>query len=62
MKKIRIGVFGAGSRGGTLSQAFMLQKNCEIVAVCELESRKAALEKYLKMAHERAEHIAMLCE
>ncbi len=49
MKKIRIGVFGAGSRGGTLSQAFMLQKNCEIVAVCELESRKAALEKYLKI-------------
>ena len=49
MKKIRIGVFGAGSRGGTLSQAFMLQKNCEIVAVCELESRKEALEKYLKI-------------
>lgn len=54
MKKIRIGVFGAGSRGGTLTSAFRLLKNCEIVAVCEMESRREALDKYLAQFGEMA--------
>ena len=42
MKKIRIGVFGAGVRGRYLAQAFMMN-NCEIVAFCDFEWRKDAI-------------------
>ncbi|MBQ8311403.1 MAG: Gfo/Idh/MocA family oxidoreductase [Clostridia bacterium] len=42
MKKIRIGIFGAGTRGRSLAWTFMML-NCEIVAICD--TRDAELEK-----------------
>lgn len=47
MKKLRLGIFGVGTRGRALATTFMLL-NCEIVAVCdtresELERARAAL-------------------
>ena len=46
MKKIRIGIFGAG-RGYNLSKNFMMMADCEIVALCDShkERREAALAK-----------------
>ena len=35
MKKLRIGIFGCGSRGLSLGKEFLLQKDCEVVALCE---------------------------
>ena len=39
MKKLKIGVFGAGVRGIDLAKNFMLL-NCEVVAFCELRSSR----------------------
>ena len=35
MKKLRIGIFGCGSRGLSLGKEFLLMKDCEVVALCE---------------------------
>ncbi len=42
MKKLKIGVFGAGVRGLDLAKNFLLL-NCEIVAVCEFRSERRAV-------------------
>ena len=46
MKKIKIGIFGAGGRGRSLVEPFMLL-NCDIVALCDVPSRE---EEILKTA------------
>ena len=40
MGKIRIGILGAG-RGIDLAQNFMLIDNCEVVALCEINEKRA---------------------
>lgn len=40
MSKIRIGIFGAG-RGADIAENMMLLKDCEIVALCESDEKRA---------------------
>lgn len=39
MKRIKIGIFGAGARGMSLAQNFLML-NCEVVAVCEFRKER----------------------
>lgn len=45
MKKIKVGVFGAG-RGADIAKNFMLLKDCEVVALCDFS--RTRLEKGIK--------------
>jgi predicted dehydrogenase len=47
MKKLKIGVFGAGVRGRGLART-LLTLNCDIVALCELVAREEELQKTAK--------------
>ena len=46
MKKLRLGIFGTGSRGRSLAHTFMML-DCEIVAICE--TRECARNEALEM-------------
>ena len=47
MKKLKIGVFGAGVRGRSLART-LLALNCDIVALCEFVEREEELQKTAK--------------
>ena len=55
MKKLKIGVFGAGVRGRSLART-LLALNCDIVALCEFVERE---EELLKTAKEMPEGVAL---
>ena len=40
MKKLKIGIFGCGSRGLSLGKEFLLMKDCEVVALCEKRAER----------------------
>jgi len=40
-EKIRVAVMGVNSRGMAVSKNFALQKNCEVIHVCDVDSRAA---------------------
>jgi len=40
-EKIRVAVMGVNSRGLAVSKNFALQKNCEVIHVCDVDSRAA---------------------
>lgn len=46
-EKIRVSMMGVNSRGSALAQTFALQPNCDVVHVCDVDSR--ALDKCRKM-------------